>query len=212
MTGAERRRIAEIAAAIILSVSTFISSWAGYQANLWDGEQAAHYAEANAERVASGRLATGAGQFEGADVLMFSQWLDAHARSDRRLEDYYHEQFRPEFARAFDAWLALHPARNLHAPRSPFGMPDYRSATMDRSIAAGRRADGQFAAGQKANDISDAFENGAVFLAFAMFLCGITQTFETTAIRTVLLTVGALACLVGIARIMHLPTLALHGS
>ncbi len=204
--------MAEIAAAIILSVSSFVSSWAGYQANLWDGEQAAHYTEANSERVSASRFATSAGQYQGADVLLFSQWLDAHAQSNRPLEAYYREQFRPEFARAFDAWIALHPAHNKDAPRSPFGMPDYHSGLMGEADVAGRRADQQFDAGQKANDIGDAFENGAVCLALAMFLCGITQTFETTAIRTVLLTIGALACLVGIARVARLPVLALHGS
>jgi len=187
MTAGERRRIAEVAAAIILSVSTFVSSWAGYQANLWD-------------------------RFQVADMMIFTHWLDAHARSDRALEDYYRRQFRPEFAAAVDSWLRQHPGRNPDKARSPFVMPDYHSKAMAEAVAAARRADAQFAAGQKANDISDAFENGVVFLALAMFLCGITQTFETSGARISLLTIGAIACLFGIARISYLPAFFMRWS
>ena len=210
MTGAQRRKVAELSAAIILSLSAFISSWAGYQANLWDGEQAAHYAEANAARVTANRMVTGAGQYEGADMLLFSQWLDAHQRGDEELEHFYHRAFRPEFAGVVDAWVKLRPRHNPSAPSSPFAMPNYHSRQLDRAAATQRNASRLFAEGQKANDISDAFENGTVFLALAMFLCGIAQTFETLTIRTILLTVGGLACVTGIVRIIHLPSLQLH--
>src|ERR1700761_2744212 len=115
-------KLTEVIAAVLLSLSAFISSWSGYQAGLWDGEQAARYAQAGAARVVASRLATRAGQYEGADMLMFSEWLDAYARSDLRLQEFYRERFRPEFAVAFEHWLALHPASNPAAPPTPFTM------------------------------------------------------------------------------------------
>ena len=41
----------EIAAAVILSLTALITSWSGYQAELWDGEEAANYTQAGAARV-----------------------------------------------------------------------------------------------------------------------------------------------------------------
>lgn len=80
---------AEIVSAFLLSIAAFASPWSSYQASLWDGEQAAHYTRANAIRIDASYAAMRAGQLEGGDMLMFTQWLDAFAREDEELQAFY---------------------------------------------------------------------------------------------------------------------------
>ena len=44
---------------------------------------------------------------------------------NQELADFYENRFRPEFAVAFEAWLATDPRNNPDAPKSPFAMPEY---------------------------------------------------------------------------------------
>jgi hypothetical protein len=117
---------ADIASAVTLSIAGLLTSWSGYQAALWDGDQAAAYSQAGAIRTEASRREIQAGQFEGADVLMFTQWLDAEARGEARLAGFYEQRFRPEYRIAHAAWRAHHPLTNPAAPPTPFVMPEYR--------------------------------------------------------------------------------------
>jgi hypothetical protein len=201
--------LAEIAAAIVLSVAALLTSWAGFQAALWDGEQAAHYAEAGAARVRAGLLATERGQGQAVDLVLFTQWLDAYAQRETQLELYYRARFRPEFARAFEAWLERKPSDDPHAPPSPFAMAEYRPRHAAEAAAMERRADALFAEGQHDNEVSDRFVQSTVVLALALFLGGIGQTFERTGVRLALSGLAALACIFGLAQLFSLPVLSL---
>lgn len=203
------RALVEIAAAIVLSVAALLTTWASFQAALWDGEQAAAYTQAGAARVKAGVLATQNGQYEGVDLLLFTQWLDAHAREDRSLDAFYEERFRPEFARAFRAWLALKPLQNPAAPRTPFQMADYAPHLAGEAKVMDRNADALFDKGQQANEISDSFVQATVILALALFLGGIGQTFRGEGVRLVLSGLGAAACAVGAYQLVSLPALSL---
>jgi hypothetical protein len=197
----------EIAAAIILSLTALITSWASFQAELWDGEEAAAFTRAGAARVEAGRAKVRAGQVEGIDMQSFSLWLDAYARSDNALARFYRERFRPEFAATFEQWIARHPQPNPGAPQLPFAMPGYRARDLADAAALEQRADTLFESGRHANRTKAAFVNGTVILALALFVGGIAQSFHARRVQVILLTVAALACLAGLLRIAELPTL-----
>jgi hypothetical protein len=201
--------LAEIVAAIVLSVAALLTSWAGFQAALWDGEQASHYTEAGAARVKASLLATEQGQGEGVDLMLFTQWLQARARRESQLEAFYRSRFRPEFARAFERWIALDPENHRDAPPTPFALPEYqpRHAAEAREMEA--RADALFDRGQQDNEISDRFVQSTLVLALALFLGGIGQTFHRTSVRLVLNGLAALACLYGLIQLVALPALSL---
>ncbi len=210
----DRNRLAdivEIMAAVVISVAAALTSWVGFQAALWDGEQAAHYAQAGAVRVTATRAATAGGQFEAADLMMFEQWLSATAQGETRLQDFYRKRFRPEFAVAFEAWLASRPLENPQAAPTPFAMPQYRSARLAQSEALQKQADALFERGQRDNDISDRFVRGTVLLAVALFFGGISQTFKSSIVKAALVGVALIMCVVSAALIAHLPTLSLKG-
>lgn len=52
--------VSDTLAAIVLSISALLTSWASFQAALWDGEQAAAYTRAGATRVRASLLAAAA--------------------------------------------------------------------------------------------------------------------------------------------------------
>ena len=129
----------EIDSTAALSIAALMTSWASYQASLWDGEQAASYSQANARHMGAARLSTRAGQLQAIDVLSFAEWIDAHAAGKTNLERYYESQFRPEFAAAFRTWRAKDPLHDPSAPRSPFFDPAYQSAPKSRRPGWSRR-------------------------------------------------------------------------
>ena len=194
----------EIASAVVLAVAGLLTAFVGFQADLYDGEQASKYAQFNAMRMQASRMQLQADQLQSLDVNLFSQWLDAKAGRDERLADFYRTRFPANLQPPFESWLALNPLRDEAAPRSPFVMPNYRR---DDGSAAQMQieADKTFKAGEVANQISDDFNRGNVLLALAMFLAGITQVFHVRTLRIGLVGLAGLACIVGIFRVLTLP-------
>ena len=195
----------EGASALILSIAALMTAWSSYQSALWDGEQAAAYSQAESVRTTASRWEIQAGQAEGADVLLFTQWLDAHARGQRELEVFYEARFRPPYRVAHDAWVALRPLQNPAAPRTPFLMPEYRLEATREGAVLERQADALFQEGQKANRISDDFVRATVILACAMFSAGIVQIFKRRRVRLAVVALAALQCAWGVFSVLNLP-------
>lgn len=202
--------IVEVCAAVVISLAAAMTSWVGFQAALWDGEQAAHYAEAGAARVKATSAATESGQLETADLLMFQGWLSATAQREPLLQAFYRQRFRPEFAMAFEAWLQTKPLTNPAAPASPFAMPQYHSRQLAEAQRLQRSADALFSQGQRDNDISDRFVRGTVLLAVALFFGGIAQTFRSTTIKGALVGMAFVVCVISGLMVAHLPILSLN--
>jgi len=195
----------EIAVAVILSIGALLTAWAGYQAAVWGGVQSEAYARGDALRTAAGRAAIQAGQLEGIDVYVFSQWLNATAAGNAPLAKLYSNRFRSEFKPAFSAWLATDPLTNPGAPPSPFAMPQYQRAAERQADQLNQQADASFAAGDRAHRNVDTYVKVTVFLATAMFFGGICQVFRIANVRLVLLAIAAAACLLGVVRLVGLP-------
>lgn len=216
----ERRRIfdwpgrdkaIEIGSAIVLSVAGLLTTWASYQASLWDGEQAAAYTQAGVLRTTAGREAMNADTREAVSVQLFSSWLDAASVGDGELADFYRARMPMEFRPAFEKWLSLEPLKNPQAPPTPFAIPGYEPEGRAKQRQLEHDADAAYAEGQRANAISDAFVRGTVSMGMAMFFAGISQVFRLNWVRLVLLLVSTLACVRGIVLIVGLPLQTLGG-
>lgn len=196
-------------AAIILSVSALLTSWASFQAALWDGEQAAAYTRAGTARTRASLLATENGQYQGADLFLFTQWLNAYAGKDVALQQFFHDRFRPEFRTAFDAWIALRPMHDPDAPHSPFVMREYAPRLAREAASLDRQADAEFERGQRYNGISDAYVAATVIFALSLFVGGIAQTFDRKHLAAALTLLGAVACAYGLIGMVNLPAMSL---
>ena len=101
---------------MILALAAVATAWSGYQASRWHGEQAIAFSHANATRVESTRASNLANAQTEIDVATFTQWVDAYARHEPRLADFYRRRFRGEFQPAVAAWVATHPSRTPTRP------------------------------------------------------------------------------------------------
>ncbi|MFL6189526.1 MAG: hypothetical protein ACJ75E_06680, partial [Actinomycetes bacterium] len=186
----------EVVATVILALAAVATAWSGYQASRWHGEQAIAFSRANAARVESTRASNLANAQTEIDVATFTQWVDAYARHETRLADFYRRRFRGEFQPAVAAWVATHPLKNPNAPLTPFAMPNYR-------LAAAARADrlemaAEAAAGEASRDIQQAndYVLAVVLFSAALFFGGISTRLQQPRPRAVVLGVGC-AVLVG---------------
>ncbi len=205
----DRAWFVEVGAAVVISLAATMTSWVGFQAALWDGEQASHYARAGSARVAATAALTAGGQLQTADLLMFQGWLNAAAQDEPALKNFYRQRFRPEFGTAFEAWIQTQPLTNPGAPESPFVMPEYQSTLLAEARRQQRRADDLFNQGQRDNDIGDRFVRATVLLAVALFFGGIGQTFKSTTIKGVLVALAFVVCVLSGLLVAHLPILEL---
>jgi hypothetical protein len=180
----------ELAATVLLAMAAVATAWASYQSARWHGEQARAQSASIAARVESTRAANVANRQGQIDVALFTQWVDAYARDETALSDFYRKRFRVEFQPAFAAWVATRPRTNRNAPLSPFAMQQYKLAATTKSdrlevqAATFSRQAGGFI--QRADDYALA----VVLFASSLFFAGISTRLRSSTPRTVVLGLG----------------------
>src|SRR4051794_11261681 len=118
----------ELAAVLLLALTTLATARCGYQAARWSGEHSQSYARASTTRTKAQAAATRAGQLRIDDLPYFNGWLDAREAGDARLAAIYRARFRPELVPAFRAWVA----------RRPFANPGRFRASLPAAVQARR--------------------------------------------------------------------------
>jgi hypothetical protein len=180
----------ELAATVLLAIAAVATAWAAYQSARWHGQQAKGQSASIAARVESTRAANVANRQGQIDVALFTQWVDAYARDEAELADFYRKRFRPEFKPAFEAWVATKPRTNPTAPLSPFAMPEYKLA----AIAQADRLEAQAAASSQSVGTfiqrADNYSLAVVLFAASLFFAGISTRLRSRTSRTVVLGLG----------------------
>jgi hypothetical protein len=186
----------EVVATVILALAAVATAWSGYQASRWHGEQAIAFSHANAARLESTRASDLANTQTEIDVATFSQWVDAYARHETQLADFYRKRFRSEFRPAVAAWIATHPLKSANAPLTPFAMPNYRLAATAQAERLENAAGA--AAAEASRDIQHAnnYVLAVVLFSAALFFAGISTRLTSPRPRAVVLGIGC-AVLVG---------------
>jgi hypothetical protein len=182
-------------ATILLALATVATAWSGYQASRWNAEATKATGRSNAARVESTRDSDRANALTQVDVAMFMQWVDAYAKGETELSDFYFARFRPEFKPALDAWIATKPRANPNAPLTPFAMPQYRSAARERAERLEARADELAAAARTNIQRSTNYVLGVVLFAAALFFAGISTKLPSPRLRVALLAFGVVVFL-----------------
>ena len=180
----------ELAATVLLALAAVATAWATYQSSRWHGKQAKAQSASIAARVESTRADNVANRQAQIDVALFTQWVDAYARDETVLADFYRKRFRSEFVPAFDAWVATKPRTNPNAPLSPFAMPQYKLA----ATAEAERLEAQAAAYsvlvgryiQRADD----YVLAVVLFAASLFFAGISTRLHGRGQRAAIIALG----------------------
>jgi hypothetical protein len=197
----ERSERVDLFVTVLLSIAALATSWAGYQASVWNGDQLSFGARATELRTTSTRAYTRAGQKRIVDVQLFSSWLGAYAQGNTRVATFFEHRFRPEFAPAFRAWIATKPLDSPDAAPSPFALSEYRLADEDEAQRLSVGADQASADSQHANMVSDDYVFDAVILATVMFFATAAQRLGPTRTRSFLFVVAVAMCATGIYRL-----------
>jgi hypothetical protein len=121
---------------------------------------------------------------------VFTQWVDAFARGEDELRDFYFDRFRAEFKPAVVAWLATKPRTNPNAPLTPFAMPEYRSAARVEAEQLRVEADGLAATARRNVQRSTNYVLGVVLFAAALFFAGMSTKLPSARLRLAMLSIG----------------------
>ena len=194
-----------LVATVLLAVATVATAWSGYQASRWSGEATKATMRGTAARLESTRASNLANAQAQVDVAVFTQWVDAYARGETRLRDFYFKRFRKEFKPAVDAWLATKPVQNPNAPLTPFAMPQYRSAERDKSEALRVEADELSATARRNVQRSTNYVLGVVLFAAALFFAGMSTKLPAPKLRLAMLGIGGVVFVVTLAWIATSP-------
>jgi hypothetical protein len=182
----------ELAATLLLAVATVATAWSGYQATRWGGEATKAMSGNTAARIAASRASDLANSQTEVDVATFTQWVNAYARNESTLADFYFARFRPEFKPAVEAWIATMPLKNPDAPLTPFAMPQYvlearTEAQRQDQIAEAKTAEVRRNIQRQSNYIF-----GVVLFATALFFAGMSTRVSSRALRLTILGMGCL--------------------
>ncbi len=198
--------------AALLSTAGLFSAWASYQAALWGGQQASHYALASAKITEASRLSIVDGQLVGIDGLMFKSWLEAASDNDEARMNFFEHRFSPELKAVFGPWRARYPG-DLHqykgdgnAPNA-FPRPVHEQGVQARALQ--RAADTELANGEAANGHSDRYVATTVVLSLVLFLGGISASLTRPSVRWGLLVLATLVGVAAVVVILRLPVAAL---
>jgi hypothetical protein len=172
--------IAEIAVLAIVAIAT---SYSGFQGTKWGGEQARLYGLASTTRFEADAASTLGGQQLVADASFFTAWLQAHAAGDAKLESMLVQRFTPEYADAFQQWLATDPFTNPDAPADPGYMPGFANPSMTKAAQLNDQASVYFAAGTIARETANKYVRQTVLFASVLFLVAIAQRFRLRGVR-----------------------------
>ena len=180
----------DIMATLLLALAAIATAWATYQSSVWRGNQAKAQSASIAARVESTREADVANRQAEIDVALFIQWVDAFARGDDELTDFYRTRFREEFVPAFEAWVATRPRQNPDAPRSPFAMPDYQLAATTKAAELEELAAAKGLEVQRDIERADRYMLAVVLFAVALFFAALSTKLKSRDMRLTLLGLG----------------------
>ncbi len=211
----------ELAAAVLLALATVMAAWSAYQSTRWSGVQANAYSAAGAARTEAAQATSAGGSLVQIDVQMWTMWLNVLNLERRDLVDgapagvelldegavtFIADRFRDEFEPAQAAWLALEPMPgSVLPPGTPFDMPEYVVAQLERADELNAEADAQSAIARDANQTGDNFVLVAVVMASVLFFAGIGTKFKGRGVRLVMLLFAALAFVGGAAFAFSMP-------
>ena len=202
---ARRDRWVAIVEAVLLSVVALLAAWSGYSAAKWGTESSLSLAKASGTRSKASLALIQANQIRTLDSVSFNAAETAYAANNVKLFRLDVNRLRAGYRPAFEAWLALHPLKNPHAPPDPSYLPQYRIPQQAEGLALSAQADQYFTEGQSAAGTADKYVRLTVFLAAVLFLVGIGSRFPVRVARYGLVCVAAVLLIVSIVQLLGLP-------
>jgi hypothetical protein len=194
-----------IVEALLLSVVTIVTAWAGYSAAKWSTESRLDLAHASTLRVEANRALGTAMESRNFDSSTFNAWFTAYILDNAEKMRIAERRFTPRFKVAFDAWIATDPENNPNGPPGPTYMPEYKQPAKAKFLRLDDQADAAALSGEHAGSVADDYVRITVLLAAVLFLIGIGTTFKVKQVRYGIASVGGLILLSAVVLIAQQP-------
>lgn len=191
--------------AVLLSIVTVVTAWAGYSAARWSTESRLDLAQASSLRLQANRSLATAAELRNFDSSTFGAWFTAYTLGDKEKAALAERRFRPQLRVAFEAWLATNPDTNPSAPPGPTFLKEYVQPDLAKAAALDKRADDATAGGDHAGLVADNYIRVTLLLATVLFLVGIGTTFKQKRVRYLLAVVGGVMLLAAVVLIAQQP-------
>ncbi|MBI1379048.1 MAG: hypothetical protein GC157_16445 [Frankiales bacterium] len=206
-TGTEGRDWRELVAVVLLSITTILTAWAGFQSSKWGGAMSISFSQASSARIQAARLDGDANRRITVQVSLYTQWLQAKAQGDETLAAYLAERFPEPLKTAFGAWRATDPQNNAQAPASPFDMPQYVVPESTQAKASDALADAKFQQALDYNQRGDNYTLLTVAFASVLFFAAISGRMRTRGAQWALLGLGLALFVVAVVLVGLYPKL-----
>jgi len=180
----------EVVATILLMLATVATAWSGFQATRWGQETTRAQTAAHSARILAARADGLANTQTQIDVATFSSWVDAYARGEDLLADFYFARLRAEFKPAVDAWVAATPLKNPDAPLTPFEMPQYVLAARQEADRQDEVTETKSAEVRRNLQRQSNYVLAVVLFATALFFAGASTRIAALRLRLAVIAVG----------------------
>jgi hypothetical protein len=138
------------------------------------------------------------------DIFLFSQFLNAHNRTNEPLADFYARQFSPELRQAYVAQTRS--SKIPSAADDPFTKELYQSSLLPMADALESQSERMWYQSLEAAKAGQQYTLISVLLATALFFSGTAPQFETLRKRRIVLTLGLAALLIAVGMFIIMPT------
>lgn len=185
---------------VILSVTTVLTAWTGFQSSKWGGEMSIAFSQGSTARIEAARYAGEANAARQADLTIWAIYVNARATEDERLATYVEERFTPHFRVAYDAWLAAG-----EGTRSPFALDVYVPPGTTEAAAAQERAEERYNQALRNNQRGDDYTLLTVILAVVLFFAAVSGRLGRPSTRWFMLGLAYTVLLGGVVVLAALP-------
>lgn len=195
----------EPVALVLLSLATVGTAWCSFQAAVWGGasQRFMNQSAAASRRAVTDQLQNS--QMALLDVLLFSQYVNAHTISNETLARFYSDRFRDEAKTAFKSWIATDPFVDPSAPPHPFVTNFYQPRLLESARVAETESLALWQQAGEAGRVGRSYVLITVLLACSLFSGGTAARFDAIWIRRTVLALGLSAFGFAAARLLLLP-------
>ncbi|MGB9372950.1 MAG: hypothetical protein WCA82_02185 [Jiangellales bacterium] len=202
----------ELLVVVILSITTVLTAWSGFQSSKWGGAMSIAFSEASSSRIEAARQDGTANQRTALQVGLWTQWVNDVAAEDERLATFIEARFPEPLATAQRDWLATDPVAedgtvNPDAPASPFDMESYVLPERVAAQEADARADERFADALANNQRGDNYTLLTVLFAAVLFFTAMSARMDRARSQWALLSFAVALGVVGVAFLITFPKL-----
>jgi hypothetical protein len=200
-----RDRIITIIEAALLAAVALMAAWSGFASAKWSTESRLQLSQASAARTEGNRVSDVAEANKDFDSIAFNAWFGAFIVGNTDAADVAERRFRPEFAVAFNAWIATDPFNDVDAPAGPTFMPEYKQPELQQAADLNAKANELAEEGAKSAETADRYVRITVFLASVLFLVGISGHFRLRTARYGLIATASVILAVSTALLVTSP-------